>query len=246
MALLSKVTKTIALVFFTLLVIAIGVYFMLFKKANDKYIIKKIAFIFFALLVIATIGAYFMLFKKVNDKYVIDAVHLRKIQLVRDSLNGYSVKEYSKSTESLFIGIGVRIDKKYIPSENSKRILFAGSREPGTNCSRDTIETFDIILEHDGKKKNISSLMFCKDLKHQIPHKSEENNGLIKNDESTSFTSFISDINECKKYTNGTRLDNLENFFWINKNAIENIDLSSVKFYYRLKTGEINENGVIE
>ena len=118
----------------------------------------------FTILVLGIAFLFAISFRKVNDAFVIDQVILQKLILVQDSLDNCTLKVIDKEQKGARNGIGITIKKKYLPSEDSKRV-FLSSMEPGLNGLKGKIENFNLILTCGKQTYVIDSLLYTEALK---------------------------------------------------------------------------------
>lgn len=172
------------------------------------------------LLIILSVVGYFLLYKKQKEFYIIEKVDVKAVMLIGDSVRGYNIMPLKSEMGASNWGISVKLSKEYIPGENSPRILFGGTMEPGISGAKSKINRFDVVMKEGDKAIILNDSLFAgeygsKDsinLRDAIYHLYDNN---------ITLSQFIADVNNNVKYTKGMSFDNWEIYFWFNKRSSE-------------------------
>ena len=194
---------------------------------NNKYI--NAMYIAFVLLTFSVLG-YYLLFKKQKEYYTIKNVKARAVQVMGNSVGGYTIIPFQRESKKIAWGVSVELSKEYVSGENSVRQLFGGSMEPGISGIQSKINHFDIVLKKGNNTVIINDSLFAKKY-YSMDSITVSSDKLEMYSRGITLAQFIEDINNNIAYTKGISFDDSEIYFWFNTSADNNMNFSNSRLF---------------
>jgi hypothetical protein len=194
---------------------------------NNKYI--NAMYIAFVLLTFSVLG-YYLLFKKQKEYYTIKNVKVRAVQVMGNSVGGYTIIPFQRESKKIAWGVSVELSKEYVSGENSVRQLFGGSMEPGISGIQSKINHFNIVLKKGDNTVILNDSLFAK-IYNSMDSITLSSDKLEMYSRGITLAQFIEDINNNMEYTKGISFDDSEIYFWFNTSADNNMNLSNSRLF---------------
>lgn len=205
---------------------------------NNKYInAMYIAFV----LVTFSVVAYYLLYKKQPEYYTIKNVKVRAVQVIENSVGGYTIIPYQSESKKIAWGVAVELSKEYVSGENSLRQLFGGSMEPGISGIQSKINHFNIVLKKGDNTVILNDSLFAK-IYNSMDSITLSSDKIEMYSRGITLAQFIDDINNNIEYSKGISFDDSEIYFWFNTSADNNMNLSDSRLFVDIQAEGLNIN----
>lgn len=209
---------------------------------NNKYI--NAMYIALVLLTFSVLG-YYLLFKKQKEYYTIKNVKVRAVQVMGNSVGGYTIIPFQRESKKIAWGVSVELSKEYVSGENSVRQLFGGSMEPGISGIQSKINHFDIVLKKGNNTVIINDSLFAKKY-YSMDSITVSSDKLEMYSRGITLAQFIDDINNNMEYTKGISFDDSEIYFWFNTSADNNMNFSNSRLFVDIQAEGLYINKPID
>ena len=209
---------------------------------NNKYI--NAMYIALVLLTFSVLG-YYLLFKKQKEYYTIKNVKVRAVQVMGNSVGGYTIIPFQRESKKIAWGVSVELSKEYVSGENSVRQLFGGSMEPGISGIQSKINHFDIVLKKGDNTVILNDSLFAK-IYNSMDSITLSSDKLEMYSRGITLAQFIDDINNNMEYTKGISFDDSEIYFWFNTSADNNMNFSNSRLFVDIQAEGLYINKPID
>jgi len=203
-------------------------------------LIKKIVLIIALILGLIVVVILVFNFKKTNEYYSVKTIDAEAVQIVGDSVEGFTIQNYNKNQKGR-MGIILKFKKEFKAGKRSERMLLDG-REPGRSGTMDAIKKFSINFTQNGIVYKIKDSLLAKDILYKSSGGGDEDN-FYKNN--ISLGKFINDININAAYTKGFSFADTELYFWLTPKMDSIVRLKQGKFTLNFESDILKIHKVI-